>query len=382
MGAEVRVRTRLTAATRTRDGELWRVTLADAAGSVAEVTARALVNAERTVGQARARSRQPLARARERPPREGQPHRGAARARRRPRVHPAERRQPDRVRDPVRGPLHADRHHRRSGRKRSRRREITDDEVDYLLALANTYLARPLSRRRHRVDLCRRAAALRRRRVRSVVDHPRLRVPDRRRIDAARCRRAGAVDLRRQAHDVSQARRARARRAEAVLPADGAGVDPRRRCCPAATCRRAGVAAWTAELVRRYPAMPAALLRGLAHRHGSRATVILGDAKTPADLGEDFGNGLTAAEIDHCVRDEWARTADDVLWRRTKCGLAMPAAARARVAAYVANAWRPPTRARRLTADAGVGADAPACPRCPMPCGARCAACSPTSTTR
>ena len=57
-----------------------------------------------------------------------------------------------------------------------------------------------------------------------------------------------------------------------------------------------------------------------------------------ADLGENFGNGLTAAEIDHCVRDEWARTADDVLWRRTKCGLAMPAGARARVAACVAKA--------------------------------------------
>jgi glycerol-3-phosphate dehydrogenase len=99
-----------------------------------------------------------------------------------------------------------------------------------------------------------------------------------------------------------------------------------------------GVAAWTAELVRRYPALPAALLRDLAYRHGSQATAILGDAKTMVDLGENFGNGLTAAEIDHCVRDEWARTADDVLWRRTKCGLAMPAAARARVAAYVASA--------------------------------------------
>jgi glycerol-3-phosphate dehydrogenase len=99
-----------------------------------------------------------------------------------------------------------------------------------------------------------------------------------------------------------------------------------------------GVAAWAAELARRYPALPPALLRGLAHRHGSRTTLVLGSAKTLADLGEDFGNGLTAAEIDHCVREEWARTADDVLWRRTKCGLAMSVAARARVAAHVERA--------------------------------------------
>ena len=99
-----------------------------------------------------------------------------------------------------------------------------------------------------------------------------------------------------------------------------------------------GIDAWTAELVRRYPALPPALLRGLAHRHGTQATAILGNAKVPADLGEDFGNGLTAAEIDHCVREEWARTADDVLWRRTKCGLGMPAADRARVAACVERA--------------------------------------------
>ena len=99
-----------------------------------------------------------------------------------------------------------------------------------------------------------------------------------------------------------------------------------------------GLAAWIAELVRRFPALPADLLRDLARRHGTRALAILGAAAKPADLGEDFGHGLTAAEIDCLVRDEWARSGDDVLWRRTKCGIGMNAQERERVAAYVAKA--------------------------------------------
>ena len=97
-----------------------------------------------------------------------------------------------------------------------------------------------------------------------------------------------------------------------------------------------GQAAWIAELSRRFPALPASLLSGLARRHGTRALVILRDARTPADLGQDFGHGLTAAEVDCFVRDEWATTAEDVLWRRSKCGIGMTEAERERVADYVA----------------------------------------------
>ena len=91
-------------------------------------------------------------------------------------------------------------------------------------------------------------------------------------------------------------------------------------------------AAWQGELCRRYPALDPELLRALAKRHGTRAEAILGDAKKPADLGENFGAQLTGRELSHLVRDEWAVTADDVLWRRTKCGLPMSAAQRQRVA--------------------------------------------------
>ena len=89
-----------------------------------------------------------------------------------------------------------------------------------------------------------------------------------------------------------------------------------------------------AGLCRRFPDLPADLLRGLARRHGTRALRILGEAKVMADLGQDFGAGLTAREIDYLMAEEWARNADDVLWRRTKCGLPMTPAERDAVAAY------------------------------------------------
>ncbi len=99
-----------------------------------------------------------------------------------------------------------------------------------------------------------------------------------------------------------------------------------------------GLPAWIAELARRFPALPADLLRDLARRHGTRALAVLGAAGKSADLGEDFGHGLTAAEIDYLVREEWARSGDDVLWRRTKCGIGMTDRERERVAAYVTKA--------------------------------------------
>jgi glycerol-3-phosphate dehydrogenase len=91
-------------------------------------------------------------------------------------------------------------------------------------------------------------------------------------------------------------------------------------------------AAWEGELRRKYPQIDPSVVHGIARRHGSRATLVLGDAVAMGDLGRDFGAGLTAREVDYLVREEWATTADDVLWRRTKCGLPMTQAERDAVA--------------------------------------------------
>jgi len=103
-----------------------------------------------------------------------------------------------------------------------------------------------------------------------------------------------------------------------------------------------GLGAWLAELGNRYPGLPASLLRGLAHRHGTRALAILGDARATGDLGDDFGHGLTEAEVAYFIRSEWARSGEDVLWRRTKCGIGMSAAERGRVEAFVTGCAPPP----------------------------------------
>ena len=59
-----------------------------------------------------------------------------------------------------------------------------------------------------------------------------------------------------------------------------------------------------------------------------------------ADLGAHFGGGLYSREVDHMVDTEWADSAEDVLFRRSKTGLMMSQAERARVAEHLANRTR------------------------------------------
>jgi len=85
----------------------------------------------------------------------------------------------------------------------------------------------------------------------------------------------------------------------------------------------------------RYPKLDPGWLGRLLRRHGTCSAEILGDAREIADLGKAFGGGLYARELDHLVQREWAREADDVLWRRTKCGLHMTEIERRRVADFM-----------------------------------------------
>lgn len=59
----------------------------------------------------------------------------------------------------------------------------------------------------------------------------------------------------------------------------------------------------------------------LVRAYGTEARLILGTARTAADLGRDFGATLTEAELRWLHTREWARTAEDVVWRRSKLGL-------------------------------------------------------------
>jgi glycerol-3-phosphate dehydrogenase len=74
----------------------------------------------------------------------------------------------------------------------------------------------------------------------------------------------------------------------------------------------------------------------LVAAYGSRLDAVLGDANSRSDLGPAFGPDLTGAEVRYLMAREWARFPDDILWRRSKLGLTMPAQDGAALAAFMA----------------------------------------------
>lgn len=76
-----------------------------------------------------------------------------------------------------------------------------------------------------------------------------------------------------------------------------------------------------ASLLEGCPAIDAALAARLARSYGTRAREILAGVETEGDLGIHFGAGLYQREVEYLIRTEWAMTAEDILWRRSKLGL-------------------------------------------------------------
>jgi glycerol-3-phosphate dehydrogenase len=72
---------------------------------------------------------------------------------------------------------------------------------------------------------------------------------------------------------------------------------------------------------RRYPWLPARLRRRYAHAYGTRIERLLGAAATVADLGQQLLPQLYEREVEYLCREEFARSAEDILWRRSKLGL-------------------------------------------------------------
>jgi glycerol-3-phosphate dehydrogenase len=85
------------------------------------------------------------------------------------------------------------------------------------------------------------------------------------------------------------------------------------------------IPALTAELLRSYPFLTPAHANRLAHAYGTRAAKVLGNAKSMADLGHSFGATLTESEVKYLMSVEWACTAEDIVWRRSKLGLRLSA---------------------------------------------------------
>jgi glycerol-3-phosphate dehydrogenase len=82
-----------------------------------------------------------------------------------------------------------------------------------------------------------------------------------------------------------------------------------------------GFDAQVAAAAARYRFLPQPTLRRLFRAYGTDTYKLLGEATCHADLGRGFGADLTEAELRYLVHNEWAHTAEDVVWRRTKLGL-------------------------------------------------------------
>ena len=70
-----------------------------------------------------------------------------------------------------------------------------------------------------------------------------------------------------------------------------------------------------------YPFLSERYARRLMRMYGNLGSKILKDAKRYDDLGEFFGGNLYESEVRYLIENEWARSAEDILWRRTKEGL-------------------------------------------------------------
>ncbi|MCH8497128.1 MAG: glycerol-3-phosphate dehydrogenase [Marinobacter sp.] len=90
---------------------------------------------------------------------------------------------------------------------------------------------------------------------------------------------------------------------------------------PGATAELTQQGAILALLQKLYPQLPATMLRRFSRSYGVLAIRILGKARTTDELGRHFGDTLYETEVNYLRQEEWAITAEDILWRRSKLGL-------------------------------------------------------------
>lgn len=96
-----------------------------------------------------------------------------------------------------------------------------------------------------------------------------------------------------------------------------------------------GIGELREQIASRFPFLGEATSWRIARAYGTRAFEWLGTASQVGDLGRDFGHGLSEAEVCYLRDREWARTTDDILWRRTKLGLRFDADQRKRLQDHI-----------------------------------------------
>ena len=104
---------------------------------------------------------------------------------------------------------------------------------------------------------------------------------------------------------------------------------------PGGDIPNADIDGFTARCAERYPWLPEETLRHFVRHYGTEIHTLLAGRASVDDLGAHFGAGLYAVEVEHLVQHEWARTPEDILWRRTKKGLCMAQGGVQRMRAYL-----------------------------------------------
>ncbi|HLY53225.1 MAG TPA: glycerol-3-phosphate dehydrogenase, partial [Steroidobacteraceae bacterium] len=100
-----------------------------------------------------------------------------------------------------------------------------------------------------------------------------------------------------------------------------AGAWTARATLPGGDLPEGSFAVFLRTVERRYPWLPARLQQRYAHAYGTRLERVLGSVAAPGDLGRELLPGLYEREVEYLCREEFARSSDDILWRRTKLGL-------------------------------------------------------------
>lgn len=107
---------------------------------------------------------------------------------------------------------------------------------------------------------------------------------------------------------------------------------------------------WTRRQQAAWPWLPAPLLARYARAYGTRMDVLLAGRASMAQMGEEIVPGLYEAEAEYLCRHEWAASAEDILWRRSKLGLHIPPGSARQLESWLA---------AHQAAPAGEGARAP-----------------------
>jgi glycerol-3-phosphate dehydrogenase len=184
----------------------------------------------------------------------------------------------------------------------------SDDEVDYMLAAANRYLARPVTK----TDIIHSYAG-----VRPLYDDGS--------DNPSETTRDYTLKLNQNWLDIFGGKITTYRYlaqevVDKLRPAlQGAGISMGKHWSASAVLPGGDIGDFQTffkDLTRQYPQHDHAWLRSAAHRHGSNIHHWMSK-----DLGADLGGGLMQAEADYLQAHEWAHTLDDMMWRRTKCGL-------------------------------------------------------------